>query len=139
MRRSVLVSAFIAVLLGFSCSAQTLSYTLNLDGPVKGGGVSVIYLTFTLITETSRDQAGLQANFQLGQFRRITDTEFVVEGPTPAVMSGTYRLNTIQLRNPLSAIRNYNYPTDYKDDITVKIETSDKHIFPEIKSVGPSR
>jgi len=54
-------------------------------------------------------------------------------------MSGTYQLGSVQIRTVEGGTRNYAYPADFKQENTVKIETHEKDIFPNIKSVEPSR
>jgi hypothetical protein len=114
-----------------------LRYTVALDGPVKGT-VNTIYLSFYLTTAERADQKGLPENFDLARFRQMSPVEYQVDDSVPHAMSGTYLLKSVQLRTAEGGIRNYSYPTDFKQENKVKIETREKDVFPNIKSVEPS-
>ena len=114
-----------------------IRYTITLEGPVKGT-VSTIYMNFLLKTGAREDQKGLLTTFQLSRFKQNSSVEYQVDESVPEVMSGTYQLTQVQLRTKEGAIRNYDYPTDFKQENTVKIDTHEKDIFPNIKSVEPS-
>jgi len=114
-----------------------LRYTITLDGPVKGT-VNTVYLSFALTTAVRADQKGLPENFDLSKFRQISPTEYKVDDTVPHAMSRTYLLKSVQLRTAEGGIRSYSYPADFKQENTVKIETHEKDIFPNIKSVEPS-
>lgn len=115
---------------------KQLSYTVTLDAPVKGT-VTTIYLSFRLISDERPNQQGLETNFDLSTFKKNSDVQYEVTGERPHTMTGTYRLNAIQLRTG-GGIRNYAYPQDFKQEVTVQIDTPEKDIFPNIKSVEPS-
>ena len=112
-------------------------YTLTLDAPVKGV-VNVIFLSFSLKTPERADQKGLPVNFDLRKFKPISSDVYQIDDTIPEVMTGTYHLESIQLRTQEGGIRGYSYPADFKQDITIKIDTDKKDVFPNIKSVEPS-
>jgi hypothetical protein len=114
-----------------------LRYTITLDAPVKGA-VTTIILSFSLVTDVQKGQEGLQQDFSLMAFKQISSVQYQVEGVTPASMSGTYQLKQIQFRTS-GGIRNYEFPTDFKQEVKLKIETPEKDVFPKIKSVEPTR
>lgn len=114
-----------------------LRYTITLDSPVKGT-VNTVYLSFTLNSPQRADQKGLQTAFSTSKFKEVSPTEYQIDDSVPAVMSGTYLLNSIQFRTSNGAIGNYGYPQDFKQENTIKIDTPAENIFPNIKSVTPS-
>jgi hypothetical protein len=114
-----------------------IRYTLTLEAPVKGV-VNVIYLSFNLKTPERPDQKGLPVSFDLHKFKPISPTVYQIDDNIPEVMSGTYQLESIKLRTQEGGARGYSYPGDFKQDITIKVETDKKDVFPNIKSVEPS-
>lgn len=114
-----------------------IRYTITLDGPVKGT-VNTIYLNFNLKTAVREDQNGLHTSFALSRFKQVSPVEYQVDDSIPQAMSGTYQLGSVQIRTSEGGIRDYGYPADFKQENTIKIETHEKDIFPNIKSVEPS-
>jgi len=115
-----------------------LRYTITLDRPVKGE-VNIVYVGFGLTSAIREDQRGLPTSFQTSKFRAVSPTEYQVDDSVPTAMSGTYLLGYVQFRTKDGAIGQYDYPKDFKQENTIKVETGDKDIFPNIKSVAPSR
>jgi len=116
---------------------DTLRYTIILDGPVKGTVLSLA-VGFDLKTDPKSEQKGLNRNFGLRKFRKVSDTQYEVEGTIPEVISGVYLLIFVQIQTQEGGVRTYNYPDDLKQEIRIKIETSEKDIFPNIKSIEPA-
>jgi len=114
-----------------------LRYTVTLDSPVKGT-VNIIYIGFTLTSAEREEQRGLLTSFSISKFKAVSPTEYQIDDSVPTAMSGTYLLNSVQFRTQDNAIGNYSYPKDFKQENTIKIETQEKNIFPNIKSVTPS-
>jgi len=114
-----------------------LRYTITLDSPVKGT-VNQVYVSFGLTTGIKEDQKDLPQVIELTKFVEASPTEYKVDGLVPHVMSGTYLLNTIQLRTKEGGIRIYSYPADFKQENKITVENPEKNIFPNIKSVAPS-
>jgi hypothetical protein len=115
---------------------KQLSYTVTLDAPIKGD-VTQIYLSFSLVTAVRPDQQGLEQNFDIMSFDKLSDVQYRVYGERPRAMSGTYQLKGIQFRTS-GGIRNYAYSTDFKQEIKLDIDTHETDIFPDIKSVEKS-
>jgi len=114
-----------------------LRYTISLESPIKGT-VGVIYVNFKLQSHEREDQQGLQASFDLSKFTKSGPAEYKIDDVVPKVMSGTYRLESIQFRTNEGGTMNYAYPKDIKQENLVKIDNDDKDIFPKIKSVNPT-
>lgn len=113
-----------------------LSYKITFDAPVRGD-VSQLQMHFHIVTTERPDQRGLRADFWIGTFKKLSDVQYEVSDDSPVVKTGTYRLNVIHVSTG-SANTDYSYPEDFKQDITVDIDTAEKDLFPGIKSVEES-
>jgi hypothetical protein len=81
-------------------------------------------------------QPGFGDAFQGSELKKISDTEYEFAGQIPEVTaSGTWRLGFIDA-SMQGVSKRYNFGTDFKKDVTIRIENPRHVQFPEIKDVG---
>ncbi len=114
-----------------------LHYYITFQGEFKAT-VNGVRIFFGLETEQRKDQLGLPGGWQGSEFHQVSSNVFEVDSTIDNVMSGSYRLNQIRVDLLGGGERIYNYPADFKDDISIRV-VNDKHdVFPEIKSISPN-
>ena len=114
-----------------------LHYFITFRGPLKGTP-SNVRIIFGLLSEQHKNQVGLPGGWEGNELHPISPTEVEVDSTIPDVMSGNYRLNQIRVSLQGGAERAFNYPTDFKDDITVSVVNDKENPIPDIKSVSPN-
>jgi len=114
-----------------------LHYYITFQSEIKApvGGVRIL---FSLETEPPKDQLGLPSSWWGAEFHQISSNVFEVDGTIDNVMSGSYRLNQIRLGLQGGGERIYNYPADFRDDISIRVVNDRHDLFPDIRSVSPN-
>jgi len=110
-----------------------MHYYVTFQEPIQGA-VQSLGVEFSLQGEAPKNQQGLPNYWWINQFHQISQNTFEVEGDVASVMTGTYRLQTVDLVLAGGGSRFYRYPADFKDEFTLSVQFP----FPEIRSVSLS-
>ena len=108
-----------------------IHYYVTFQKPIQGA-VQGLGVMFSLQGEAPKNQQGLPNYWWINRFHQISQQAYEVEGDVPSVMTGTYRLQNVDLVLAGGGSRFYTYPTDFKDEFTLTVQFT----FPEIKSVS---